>query len=454
MNLPEEFLQRMEALLGEEYPAFLESYEKERSQGLRANLLKLSPQALSQKVGFPLEPVEWAFEGFRYPASARPGKHPFHEAGLYYIQEPSAMSAAALLDPQPGEWVLDLCAAPGGKSTQLATRMGGQGLLVSNEIHPARSKILSQNIERMGIPNALVTNETPDKLAQRWPEAFDRVLVDAPCSGEGMFRKDLEARAQWSVSHVGMCADRQLRILKNGGAMVRPGGRMVYSTCTFSPEENEGVINRFLRECPEFSVERVEACPLFSTGRPEWVENPSPSLRDTFRLWPHKLDGEGHYVAVLRKEGDCPRQSFPLEPPVKESLLKDFFQFEEDALTNPLERRFLLFGDQLYQMPKNLPDLKGLRVLRPGLQLGTLKKGRFEPAHGLALALKKEDARLWVDLPADSGEILAYLRGEALSRGGEKGWVLVTVEGFPIGWGKQSGGQLKNHYPKGLRWQG
>ena len=496
-ELPELFLKRMEEMLGEEYGAFLDSFNRPRVQGLRINGLKGEAGEILAlcRWYFHLEQVPWAENGYYYEAQDRPGKHPLHEAGAYYIQEPSAMAAACLLAPEPGERILDLCAAPGGKSTQLAAMMKGQGILVSNEIHPARCRILSQNVERMGIANALVTNMDSAGLRQYFPEYFHRILVDAPCSGEGMFRKDEEACGEWSPDKVVLCSSRQQEILDNAAAMLQPGGLLLYSTCTFAPEEDEGTVERFLQAHPEFCVERAGGYAVFAPGRPEWVM-PGPgrdSLKDTYRIWPHKVDGEGHYMALLRKAGgegsgrsgvpgeglagddgagkglaggirgnDRRGKSFPADKAEKESFLAFCRETFKDAGKNgegnlPWEReggQYLLFGEQLYYGPLNSEQLKKIRVLRPGLQLGTFKKGRFEPSHGLALYLKREDALQTADFPVDSSQIISYLRGETLPapEGMKKGWVLVTTEGLSLGGAKAAGGVLKNHYPKGLRW--
>ena len=293
IELPQVFTERMKGLLSpEEYTAFIESYEKERTQGLRINLLKTEKGRELAAGQFQLEQIPWVPNGYYYQGSQKPGKHPYHEAGLYYIQEPSAMAVAELSAPKPGEWVLDLCAAPGGKSTQLAGKMMGKGVLVCNEIHPSRAKVLSQNIERMGIGNSIVTNEDSGKLAGTvFGPIFDKIVVDAPCSGEGMFRKDEEARLQWSSSHVKACALRQAEILDNGAAMLKPGGRLVYSTCTFAPEENEESIRSFLERHPEFQVEKPElSWDGFSCGCSQWTVDPEDArekhLEDTIRIWP------------------------------------------------------------------------------------------------------------------------------------------------------------------------
>ena len=427
--LPEPFLKRIENQLGEEYPAFLQSLERPRAVALRFNPLK---GAIPQ-LDFVQSPVPWEPMGYYYDPQTRPGLHPYHEAGVYYLQEASAMSAVALLDPQPGETVCDLCAAPGGKTTQIAGRMQGSGFLLCNEIHPARAKILSRNVERMGIANALVTNEHPAKLAEKYAAAFDRVLIDAPCSGEGMFRKEEAAVTDWSQETVEMCARRQAEILCSGAALLKPGGRLVYSTCTFAPEENEQTIENFLQTHPEFVLEETDA-PWFT-----------PVGTGMFRLWPHKLLGEGHFAAVLRKTSG---QEASVSMQKGEPLPKEWTEFSRNlAITLP-EGKAVLFGQSLYWAPADMPEIRGIKVLRPGLELGELKKGRFEPAHGLALMLKT--AAQTEDLSPESSALQAYLRGECIPSQA-RGWTLIRVNGYTIGWGKGDGKVLKNHYPKGLR---
>lgn len=456
MELPKDFLLKMKDLLNEEYDDFVQSYHEKRAQGLRVNTLKISTDEFQRLSPFTLSKVPWAKEGYYYGDSDRPGKHPYHEAGLYYIQEPSAMAVGELVDPQPGEKVLDLCAAPGGKTTHMASKMDQQGFLLTNEIHPARAKILSQNVERMGITNAVVTNETPARLAERFPAYFDRIMVDAPCSGEGMFRKDPEACAEWSPKNVNLCAARQEEILEHAAAMLRPGGRLVYSTCTFSPEENEGTISRFLKQNKNFEIESVQAYKGFDHGRGDWVpEGPAPKIENTIRLWPHRLQGEGHYIAVLRKtDGDEPRRLKYAKPLSDQKLLKSYLQFADENLSETPMGAFHLFGEQLFLAPEEMLSFDYLKVLRPGWHLGTIKKNRFEPAHAMAMALKDAQVKHTWNLHADSREIYSYLKGESLQANGPKGWYLTEVDGFSIGWGKLSDQLLKNHYPKGLRWTG
>lgn len=461
VHLPTEFIDRMQSMLGQEADAFLQSYKELRTQGLRLNPLKLcAGHAHFQKLAaaFQLDPVSWCPTGFYYEETTRPGKHPWHAAGLYYIQEPSAMSAVELLQPQPGDIVLDLAAAPGGKSTQIAGKLRGQGLLIANEIHAGRAKILAENIERSGIANAVVLNAAPDQLSQRFPVYFDKIMFDAPCSGEGMFRKDPDAVGEWSVNHVRMCAARQLDILLEAVKLLKPGGRLTYSTCTFNEEENELTIAELQKQLSgQFKLIAME------------------------RIWPHRHKGEGHFAAVLEKHGsegdrerdqdmDMEKNRYQTRSPAKgekankalSGALALFEAFRSETLAGftlgPGEP--LLFGDQLYWLPHaegcsfGSVILHGLRSPRPGLHLGELKKKRFEPAHALALALPNVEkyASLFYELTADSPQAYAYLRGEALTTDRSvNGWTVVSVDGFPLGWGKESSGQLKNHYPKGLR---
>ncbi|MBQ7801953.1 MAG: RsmB/NOP family class I SAM-dependent RNA methyltransferase [Oscillospiraceae bacterium] len=427
--LPVAFLERMKQQLGEEYDAFLQSLERPRAVALRFNPLKGDAPQLP----FVLDNVPWEPRGYYYDPAARPGLHVFHEAGVYYLQEASAMAPVTLLDPQPGERICDLCAAPGGKSTQIAGRMMGEGFLLCNEWSPKRAKILSRNIERMGVANALVTNETVERLADRFEGQFDKVLIDAPCSGEGMFRKEEAAVTDWSQDTVEMCARRQAEILDSGARLVRPGGRLVYSTCTFAPEEDELAVAQFLATHPEFSPEVVEA---------PWFE---PVENGGHRMWPHKLLGEGHFAAVLRRaeDGDC-----EFDPIPGGKLPQEWLAFAKELGIRLPEGKAVQFGQSLYWAPPGMPDLRRLKVERPGLELGTVKKDRFEPSHALALWLKT--CGNVQDFAPDSPEIAAYLHGDVVPSE-KKGWCLVTAGGYSLGWGKGDGRVLKNHYPKGLR---
>ena len=427
--LPQEFLNRIEKQLGEEFPAFLESLERPRAVALRFNPLKGDKPDLP----FVGEPVPWEPMGYYYDPEARPGLHPFHEAGVYYLQEASAMSAVALLDPKPGEKVCDLCAAPGGKTTQIAGRMQGEGFLLCNEINPKRAKILGRNIERMAVSNALVTNEHPQNLADKYAGFFDRVLIDAPCSGEGMFRKEEAAVTDWSQETVEMCARRQAEILHSGAQLLKPGGRLVYSTCTFAPEEDELAVEQFLQTHPEFTLEGIEA---------PWFESKTPGM---YRMWPHKLLGEGHFAAVMRKlDGEAD----DVQLCKGEKLPKEWLSFAKELDIQLPEGKAIQFGQSLFWVPEQMPELARLKELRPGLELGSVQKGRFLPAHALALWLK--DCANTEDFAAESREMAAYMHGDVVPSK-KTGWCLVTVGGYAIGWGKGDASVLKHHYPKGLR---
>lgn len=459
MNLPIEFEKKMKAFLGNEWDDFLYSYDNNRFQALRFNTLKVQSPEERMRILKTLKissdkRVSWANAAYYFDENVRPGKHPYHEMGLYYIQEPSAMSAAALLAPKPGMRVLDLCAAPGGKSTQLATYLGDSGLLVSNEINTQRSRILSQNIERMGIKNAIVTNENSFVLASHFPGFFNAIQVDAPCSGEGMFRKLPEAIEQWSMENVAICAARQKEILDNAAVMLKPGGVIVYSTCTFSKEENEDVIEYFLERYPDFTLEEME------------------------RFWPHKVDGEGHFVAKLVRRGcvdtdlkadrktqknkNSKNRKNETKPALTKENMKLLSEFLDETISEDMaawikNSRLVMFGEQLYRLPDMEVDIKGLKVQRAGLHIGEFKKQRFEPSHSLALALKLNDAKNVVKLTCDNPQTIGFFNGQSVMLSDEqaaeckKGWALVCVDGYPAGWGKVNGAQVKNHYPKGLR---
>lgn len=459
MNLPIEFEKKMKAFLGNEWDDFLYSYDNNRFQALRFNTLKVQSPEERMRILKTLKissdkRVSWANAAYYFDENVRPGKHPYHEMGLYYIQEPSAMSAAALLAPKPGMRVLDLCAAPGGKSTQLATYLGDSGLLVSNEINTQRSRILSQNIERMGIKNAIVTNEDSFVLASHFPGFFNAIQVDAPCSGEGMFRKLPEAIEQWSMENVAICAARQKEILDNAAVMLKPGGVIVYSTCTFSKEENEDVIEYFLERYPDFTLEEME------------------------RFWPHKVDGEGHFVAKLVRRGcvdtdlkadrktqknkNSKNRKNETKPALTKENMKLLSEFLDETISEDMaawikNSRLVMFWEQLYRLPDMEVDIKGLKVQRAGLHIGEFKKQRFEPSHSLALALKLNDAKNVVKLTCDNPQTIGFFNGQSVMLSDEqaaeckKGWALVCVDGYPAGWGKVNGAQVKNHYPKGLR---
>ncbi|MEE1262852.1 RsmB/NOP family class I SAM-dependent RNA methyltransferase [Ruminococcus sp.] len=434
----EDFLVRMKSLLGGEYDSFLKYYEADHFRGLRVNTLKCTPERLKDIIGFELKPTPFCPNGFYIPGEVRSlGNSPLHHCGAFYIQEPSATSAAEMLGVEEGDFVLDLCAAPGGKSTQIGAMLNGTGLLWSNEIVRNRANILLSNIERMGISNAVVSNAHPEQLCERLAGRFDKVLVDAPCSGEGMFRKNGEAQTEWSVEHVRSCAERQLHILDSAKKALRPGGVLVYSTCTFSREENEGVISRFLDKNPDFVLED----PGVSFGR--------PTMEHARRIFP--MDGgEGHFAARLRKKGESGRISVPVNTSKADSAILDFY--DSLFVNRPFGENITVLKDKIIILPKNYQPADGVPVLRAGVILGEIVKRRFEPHHSAFAAAKKSDCVSAVDFDADSAQIKAYLHGEEIAVPSDvKGYCAVCVDGMTVGFGKASNGRLKNKYPKGLR---
>ncbi|WP_020616905.1 RsmB/NOP family class I SAM-dependent RNA methyltransferase [Paenibacillus daejeonensis] len=519
-TLPPLFAVQMKNLLGDEFVAFMASYEEERWYGLRVNGLKIQANAFLAlaPIGDQLVPIPWSRDGYYYPENERPGKHPFYHAGLYYIQEPSAMAPVELLDVQPGHRVLDLCAAPGGKSTQIAACLQGQGLLVANDNAGERAKTLAKNIERAGVRNAIVLQEEPGSLVKAFPRYFDRILVDAPCSGEGMFRKEPAMMAYWGKHAAARYAAMQDEILRQAAAMLAPGGRLVYSTCTFTPEENEDRVASLLHDHPELAVLPIEADHGWQPGYAKTVSSrPDARLEGTIRLWPHHLRGEGHYAAVLvntlteasaqplrGNEASAPRgevlrtgQQASRRARRGESLavaasdprrgrpgrrteerrgrkeearpdaesLWTAFAGEHLLLEQPLAGKLIAYGARLYLQPEGLPALDGLRVVRAGWYLGEAGKHRFEPSQALAMGLHREEAARVVNLGAADEAVWRYLRGETLEiaeqdiqtpasdqpAGVRKGYTLVCVEGYPIGWGKWQAGVLKNELSPGWR---
>lgn len=445
MELPIQYTEKMQKLLGEEYPRYLESFEESRYFGLRVNPLKLMPEVFLDQNVFSLTSVPWCNEGFYYAGDERPAKHPYYHAGLYYLQEPSAMSPGAILPIQPGERVLDVCAAPGGKSTQLGAGLQGEGLLVANDISAGRAKALLKNIELFGIRNAVVMSEPPERLKERLPNFFDKILIDAPCSGEGMFRKEPDMVKSWNEEMLAFCQKEQAKILEACAEMLRPGGMMLYSTCTFAVEENEKSLADFLERHQEFSLVPIEKKYGFSAGIGE--------LSQCARLYPHKIKGEGHFLALMQKAGNSHDALFSEEACEKEKDILSYLEFEKEVLKTKLSGTFKIFGDSLYLLPKGMPTMKGLRALRTGWQLGTLKKGRFEPSQAFAMGLFKEEVTNVEDFPLGDDRVIRYLKGETVEADGKEGWTLVCVDGFPLGWAKRQGGRLKNKYAVGWKWE-
>ena len=436
--LPEAFLNNMQALLGDEYPAFLRALDAPAALALRLNPKRHG----AEEAAMPYidTPVPWCREG-RYltpQGEDRPGNAIAHFAGAFYLQEASAMASAAALGAIPGERVLDLCAAPGGKSTQIAAALDGRGLLVSNDPEPSRAQSLAGNLERMGVSNAVVTCELPGRLADRWPERFDAILVDAPCSGEGMFRRNPASRDEWNPASPEGCARRQAEILDQAARMLRPGGRLVYSTCTFNDVENERSVRDFLTRHPDFAPEDFE------------LPGVGPSHSGMLRLFPHRLRGDGHFVARLRHMGEgSPDKVSPRRPDRAVAAIMDAVERDVCRLDIPGGMRFSRQGEWLYARPLACPDLDGLRVISSGLCLARLGRNHIEPAHALAMAIDVDCARRRFEL--DEAAARAWLRGEPVPCHGEKGWTLALYQDMPLGWGKVSDGMLKNHLPKGLR---
>ena len=444
---PELFEARMQSLLGAEYAEFLASYDRPRNVGLRVNPLKT--EAVPDLSRFGLTPVPWAKYGYYYDPNTRPGLSAYHEAGLYYLQEPSAMAPAGLLDVRPGMKVLDLCAAPGGKTTQLAAALKGEGLLICNEINPKRAKILARNIERLGIANALVLNEHPQKLEERFAGFFDRILVDAPCSGEGMFRKDDTAVSEWSVENVLHCAQRQKGILEQAAAALRPGGYIVYATCTFSPEENEMVVDDFLQKNPDFELIPVrDAVKNHTDDGISYDGCTCQTLHYARRFYPHKSRGEGQFMAVLRDRRPCVPRSVPakkqtgkVDPVVVEFLNETLVDYDPEQLS-------VYNGNPVYAAPAAVMDKKA--AFSCGVTIGEIRKNYVQPHHQFFMAMGRQFKRK-IELTPDSPELERYLHGEEIAVDCENGWAVVTTNGCTVGGVKVSNGRAKNHYPKGLR---
>ena len=517
-ELPETFLQVMQEILKEEYEDFLAGFTEKRFRALKVNPLRVGSRSFAEHAPFPLRAVPWVEGGYFYgddlPVS--PSRHPYYAAGVYYLQEPSAMTPASRLPVVPGDRVLDLCAAPGGKATSLGAALKGKGVLVANDINRARARALLHNIELFGIPNAFVTSEAPHVLEERFPEYFDKIMVDAPCSGEGMFRKNPAVIEAWMEKGPDYFSRLQKQIIVSAAKMLRPGGYMFYSTCTFSPMENEAVISHLLQERPDMELVPMEDYEGFAPGLTSYAgEAFDEHCNLCRRIWPHKMEGEGHFLALLKKKGTGPsaesfvsaaadlrsrgRQSgawwenAQLFDREESQALGQFFQ----GVTYPLEpERIRKKGNRIFYVPAGIPENAGLYFLRNGLYLGELKKRRFEPSQPLALVLSGDTFRPSISLPWNDSRLNKYLNGETLelteeevlrirkpekkikdretaacdqcrvidkadgrkpgkkrSRSGrEKAeWILLLADGYPLGFGRLTGRILKNKYPAGWR---
>ena len=430
-KLPEQFIENMKKQLPEnEWEAFFACYENKPYKGVRLNPLKGCMDEVTGILPFLGDQVAWEKNGY-YTDEEKLGASPYHFAGLFYSQEPSAMCAAPLLEVQEGEKVLDLCSAPGGKGTQLACAMNGKGLIVLNEPISSRAKILSQNVERMGIKNAVVLNEYPETLAKRFTGYFDKILVDAPCSGEGMFRKNSEeALAEWSEENVAMCAERQASILDCATEMLKKGGRLVYSTCTFAYAEDEGQVCDYLQKHPEMRLIKQE------------------------KLYPHKVKGEGHFAALFEKTektGEWDSRIKTAKNSVTQKSERAYRDFEKTFFHEKFAFRLFENNGVLYELPEEVFDWKGLNILRVGIRLGEVKNDRFEPAHSLVACVKASECKRALNLPLADNRVEQYLHGEMIEGDIPNGWCLVCVDGYPLGLGKAVNGSIKNHLPKGIR---
>lgn len=458
MRLPVEFVEDMKDLLGQDYDHYIASYDEPRWYGLRVNTNKISVDEFLEISPFELTPIPWIENGFYYDGEChKPGKHPYYFAGLYYLQEPSAMTPANHLPIEPGDKVLDLCAAPGGKTTELGSKLKGEGLLVSNDISNSRARILLKNQELMGLTNIYVMSENPNKMIDVFPEYFDKILVDAPCSGEGMFRKDSKMVKSWEESGPEIYAEIQKELIIQAAQMLKPGGMILYSTCTFNQEENEGTIAHLCSEYPEFEVIPQKKYSGFRKGIAKGYE--CDGLEDTVRIWPQHMKGEGHYLALVQKKDHDSESVEPLISKKKKKKIPDDLKEFWDLVDYDIdEARLHIVGEKVYYLPEITKDMKKLRLLRNGLLLGELKKNRFEPSQAFAMSLYKGQFRQVIDFEVDDIRVIKYLKGETLAVEDkvdrkDKGWHLVSVDGFALGFAKIANGSLKNKYSAGWRLQ-
>ena len=457
INLPNEFEEKMKALLGDEFEDYIKCYDEPRYYGLRVNTEKISVEDFVKICPFEITPIPWIENGFYYDGEKiSPAKHPYYFAGLYYLQEPSAMTPANRLPVEPGDRVLDVCAAPGGKATELGAKLKNEGVLVANDISSSRARGLLKNLEVFGIGNMLVMSEEPGRLERYFSGYFDKILIDAPCSGEGMFRKDKKMVRAWEEHGPEFFSKLQRSIITQAARMLKPGGMMLYSTCTFDPLENEGTIEYLLSEYPEFEIQEIAGYGGFAPGRPEVTESKDPDFAKTVRIFPHHMKGEGHYLALLKKSEEAICPASPIAEQKAKKIPAELEEFFRDVKWDLKSWRLDIHGERVYYMPENLPELKGARFLRSGLLLGELKKKRFEPSQALAMNLKMEEYAHTLNLASDDERLMRYLKGETIDvddlvPAKAKGWHLVCTDGFPLGWGKIANGTLKNKYLPGWR---
>ncbi len=452
MILPQKFKERMRNMLGADYESFVSALDNAPIySALRLNTLKKDVRNTVKDHFALTEQIGWCTDGFYVEKGKISGNHPYHMGGLFYFQEPSAMSTVEALPIDEGDFVLDLCGAPGGKSTQVGAKLNNTGLLVANEIVKKRATILSGNIERMGIKNAIVTNETPQNLASKFPLFFDKIIVDAPCSGEGMFRKEPQAVEEWSEEHTESCGVRQKNILDSAITMLKNGGMLIYSTCTFAPCENEEIAEYLIKE-HNLELLPIPNLSMLDSGRNEWTRD-NTDVSYSKRIFPQNAKGEGHFVALFKKNGTKEQHVITSKPTMQTPELKKAIQayreFEKNNLNIKLDGHFAIFGEFLYHLPCEI-DISKIKVLRYGLQLGEFRKNRFEPSHSLALALNADDFKQIENLDLNSQNLHKYLTGNVFESN-KKGYCAICVNTYPLGWGKASDGIMKNKLPKGIR---
>ncbi len=455
MELPEAFEKKMKVLLGDEYDAYIKSYDMPRYQGIRINTLKVDLEKWGDINPFKdVKKVPWCNEGFYYSLQERPAKHPYYFAGLYYIQEPSAMAPGSYLPIDSGDRVLDLCAAPGGKSTQIAAKLSGTGVLIANDISNSRAKGLLKNIENFGAGNVIVTNESPERLAKKCQGFFDKIIIDAPCSGEGMFRKSEEAIKNWNAYGPQHCCSLQRSILNHAASMLRDQGMILYSTCTFSPEENEGMIDEFLKDHSDFHIIPLQPAYGIKEAKPEWVDA-DPQISGALRLWPQHIEGEGHFVCLMQKVASQQQEDYSRQK-YKKSIrdYKEAAEFIQEYTYIPLDEKVQEIGGKLYLAIDDAPDLSGLRIIRSGLLIGEIKNKRFEPHHALVLAYSREMFKRVISFKESDEQVTRYLKGETLLYEAAKGYHVICIGDYPLGWIKAQNGFLKNQYPPSWRMMG
>lgn len=439
MKLPQEYLTNIQKLFKDRCQDYLDSFDRKAFTGIRINSSKISREDFLKISPFSLQPVPWCNEGFY--CDENPGRHPYYHAGLYYIQEPSAMAPAEILPVECHDVILDACSAPGGKATRLAAKLNGSGLLVSNDLSASRQKATLRNIERFGFRNCFVIAEDTAKLKERFPEYFDKILVDAPCSGEGMFRKDPLLINSWLERNSEYYYPIQKEILSNCVEMLKTGGQLLYSTCTFSPAENEEVIQYCLNRYPEMELLDIhQKYPYFEKG---------VFLKECARLYPFNLDGEGHFVALLKKKG---QSSKTLSIPFTSFHSPSLNEFMSLCKLNVSGYHYEKIGEAVCLVPDIPFDNSSIRTLRSGLLLGRLKKGLFEPAQSLAMALRADQFAQVLKLEEDDIRVLKYLKGETISAD-EKldGWLLLCLKDYPLGFARAINGKIKNKIDPGWR---